>query len=48
MNLIDRVVEVYRKPAGDSYGEKRTLEPDVALAPSGYDGDAVNVADLLP
>ena len=48
LNLVDRVLEVYRKPAGDSYGEKRTLGADDPVAPLGCEDQAVSVADLLP
>jgi Uma2 family endonuclease len=48
LNLVDRVLEVYRKPAGDSYGEKRTLGADDPVAPLGCEDQAVSVSDLLP
>jgi Uma2 family endonuclease len=55
VNLVDRVLEVYRQPAADAtaafgwmYASKQVLAPDASVAPLAAPGSAVRVADLLP
>ena len=48
LNLVDRVAEVYRDPAGDTYREKVTLGPEEFVAPRGHEADSLVVAELLP
>ena len=55
MNLVDRVVEVYRNPApeasapsGWAYRTVATLTPPAVVVPLGLGDVQVAVADLLP
>ena len=48
VNLVDRVLEVHRDPAGGAYRTKTTHEPGDAVAPLGAPDSSVAVADLLP
>jgi len=48
VNLTDRTLEVYRDPSGDEYRERRTLDPEDAVAPQFDDSLSVDVATLLP
>jgi len=55
LNLVDRVLEVYRQPVADTaaafgwrYGSRQTLEADGTIAPLAALDAAVRVADLLP
>jgi Uma2 family endonuclease len=55
VNLVDRVLEVYRKPVastsagyGWTYGSMRRLGPDTAVTPLAAPSARIAVADLLP
>jgi len=55
VNLIDRVLEVYRQPAPDpaapfgwSYASKEVLPPESSVVPLAVAGSRIVVADLLP
>jgi Uma2 family endonuclease len=55
VNLVGRVLEVYRGPAVDteapfgwSYASRQTLGPEASVAPLALPAVAVRVADLLP
>ena len=55
VNLVDRVVEVYRNPVPDaaaahawSYETTTILNPPAAVTPLAFPGIRINVADLLP
>ena len=55
VNLVDRVIEVYRVPLADPaapygwrYAEVQTLRPGETVSPLGAPGARVPVADLLP
>jgi len=55
VNLVDRVLEVYRQPAPDAaaafgwrYASRQTLRPGSAIAPLAAPAAAVRVAELLP
>lgn len=48
VNLVDHVVEVYREPSGERYGQSFTVRPGSTLAPAGHDKHAVDAARLLP
>jgi Uma2 family endonuclease len=55
LNLVDRVLEVYREPVADAasafgwrYGSRQTLAADASIAPIAAPHAAVRVADLLP
>lgn len=55
VNLLDRVLEVYREPVADSsmpyrwrYGELQALDPSAAVAPLAAPATRIAVADLLP
>ena len=48
VNLVDRVLEVHRDPAGDAYRTKTTLGPDDSVAPLARPETLISVADLLP
>jgi Uma2 family endonuclease len=55
VNLVDRVLEVYRNPSPDAeapygwaYGVKRTLGPEEHVAPLAAPLARILVADLLP
>ncbi|HEU4371490.1 MAG TPA: Uma2 family endonuclease [Methylomirabilota bacterium] len=55
VNLVDRVLEVYRQPVTDAaaafgwrYASGQTLGPGAAIAPRAAPNAAVRVADLLP
>ena len=55
VNLIDRVVEVYRDPAPDAsaafryrYRSVTRLAPPATVVPLAFSGERVAVADLLP
>ena len=39
VNLVDDLVEVYRKPLGEEYGEKRTYAFRDAIAPLAFPDD---------
>jgi Uma2 family endonuclease len=55
VNLVDRVLEVYRQPMPDAaaafgwrYASTVVLDPDAAVTPLAAPGTVVAVADLLP
>jgi Uma2 family endonuclease len=55
VNLVDRVLEVYRQPVADaaaafgwSYASRQTLGVESSIAPQAAPGAPVRVADLLP
>jgi Uma2 family endonuclease len=48
VNLIDRVIEVYRDPAGDTYSSKTTLKAGDHVSPASRPDSDIPVADLLP
>jgi Uma2 family endonuclease len=55
LNLVDRVLEVYRAPVADAtapfgwrYASRTVVGPDSAVAPLAAPGAAVPVANLLP
>jgi Uma2 family endonuclease len=55
INLVDRVLEVYRQPVLDAtaafgwrYASKQTLEPEASVTPLAVPDAHVAVADLLP
>jgi Uma2 family endonuclease len=55
LNLVDRVLEVYRDPAPDStaiygwrYRSVTALAPPAVVVPLAFPNDRVGVADLLP
>lgn len=48
LNLGERVLEVYREPAGGSYAGKATFRPEESVAPDGGEASPVRVAELLP
>jgi Uma2 family endonuclease len=55
VNLVDRVLEVYRGPGADpvdpaqpGYGERLRLPPPAAIAPLAAPASSITVADLLP
>jgi Uma2 family endonuclease len=55
VNLVDRVLEVYRDPVQDPgaafgwrYRSAATLGPEASIAPLALSGSGIRVADLLP
>jgi hypothetical protein len=55
VNLVERVLEVYREPARHravgrrwSYGSIETLDADSTIAPLAALSESIRVADLLP
>lgn len=55
VNLVDRVLEVYRQPTPDAaaafgwrYGSRQNLGPEASVAPLAAPAARVAVADLLP
>lgn len=55
VNLVDRVLEVYREPVADDsaafgwrYALEQRLAPESSIAPLAAPGVAIRVADLLP
>jgi Putative restriction endonuclease len=55
VNLVDRVLEVYRRPIADSsapfgwrYGSKGVLGPRSSVTPLAASGASILVSDLLP
>jgi Uma2 family endonuclease len=55
VNLVDRVLEVYRDPAQDPdaafgwrYGSVETLGPEGFISPLALSGARISVGDLLP
>jgi len=55
VNLVDRVLEVYRQPVTDAtaafgwrYASRQTLGSSAAIAPLAAPDAAIHVADLLP
>src|SRR6266540_2146 len=55
LNLVDRVLEVYREPAPDSaapfgwrYGRSEVFEASARVTPLAAPGSSITVADLLP
>jgi len=55
VNLVDRVLEVYRRPVrsastryGWTYKSVRILEPGASVAPLAAPAARIRVADLLP
>jgi Uma2 family endonuclease len=55
VNLVDRVLEVYRQPAADAsapygwrYASTRTLGSELSIAPLAAPGASLRVSDLLP
>jgi Uma2 family endonuclease len=55
VNLVDRVLEVYRQPMTDTsasfgwrYGSRQTLDAESAIAPLAAPAVSVRVSDLLP
>jgi hypothetical protein len=55
LNLVDRVLEVYREPVADAasafgwrYRSRQTLAADASIAPIAAPHAAIRVADLLP
>jgi len=47
VNLVDRMLEVYRDPQGGAYRRTRRLNPDDVVSPLAAPGNTVRVADLL-
>ncbi len=48
INLIDRLVEVYRQPEGDGYAEVSKLTPPARISPLSQPDRSIAVQDLLP
>ena len=48
VNLVDRVLEVYRDPQGAAYRDGRRFNPDEVVSLLAAPGNTVRVADLLP
>ncbi len=55
LNLVDRVLEVYRQPVADAlapfgwrYASRQTLGADADVAPLAAPGSRVSISDLLP
>jgi Uma2 family endonuclease len=48
VDLIERLVEVYRSPQGPDYREQRVLTDADSIAPFGPPAAVIAVADLLP
>lgn len=48
VNLLDRRLEVHRRPARGVYTETRLLYPGDAVSPLGHPDAAIPVSDLLP
>ena len=55
VNLVDRVLEVYRDPVQDAatafgwrYGSAATLGPDASITPLALSGAGIRVVDLSP
>ncbi len=55
LNLVDRVLEIYREPVrsasaryGWKYASVRLLKPPAAVSPLGAPSRRIRVADLLP
>jgi Uma2 family endonuclease len=55
VNLVDRVLEVYRDPVQDPaaafgwrYGSVESLGPETLISPLAQSGSRIRVADLLP
>ena len=55
VNLVDRVLEVYRRPIADAqgpfgwrYASRQTLGPDAPAAPLAAPNARITVSDLLP
>jgi Uma2 family endonuclease len=55
LNLVDRVLEVYREPVADPeapfgwrYGRREVFDPSTTVAPLAAPQAAIRVADLLP
>ncbi len=48
VNLVERQLEVYRKPEGGAYGERLVLGPSESVEPLSGSRVRVLVADLLP
>jgi len=48
VNLIDRCLEVFREPAGNTYQSKAKHAPDDSVCPLAMPGQSIRVADLLP
>ena len=48
LNLVDRQLEVFRAPEGDSYSERITFGPGDAVPLPGFPDTALRIADVLP
>ena len=48
VNLVERVLEVYREPAGETYRQKQTFTPGATVSPLARPDARIPVADLLP
>ena len=48
VNLIDRCIEVFRKPEGDGYSFSRQFKPGESVTPLSAPDAEIRVADLLP
>jgi Uma2 family endonuclease len=48
VNLINRLIEIYRDPAGESYRTRTEARPGESLAPAAFPDTAVAVDDILP
>lgn len=48
VNLIERRIEIYRRPEGEGYAVSETYSEDQNIAPDGREATAATVAELLP
>ena len=55
MNVVDRVLEVYREPIADAqspfgwrFASRQTLAPDALVMPLATPDTRISVGDLLP
>lgn len=48
VNLIERVIEVYRQPAGDDFGSRQILQAGAEVSPLARQEARIQVSDLLP
>jgi len=48
VNLVDRVLVVFREPHDIRYRTRSTLEPDARVAPGSWPDLELDIASLLP
>lgn len=48
VNLINRLIEIYREPVGESYRVRLEARPGESLAPAAFSDTAIAVDDILP